>query len=327
MHDSPARRNFSAMSKPNGHIVTPLLFIAVAVAVAVLANSSTRAREEATIPKAQGYAVPAVWHLFTRLCDTVYVTGDRYLDVSLAEQRVTLRYRNGDTLCYPISSGNRFISDGMATPTGIYSVQGKSPLAVSRQFDDAKLHSWIGFHGNIGFHGLDGNGYYRTLGVRPSSHGCLRMGREDIRILYKQVRTGTPVIVHNGQPARVLAFSDSASFDKTRGVQLASRNREQMALLKKRLDLLYSGKLYTSSLPPVYMDDTTRLRPGGYETGELTRVTLYHERPVVLPPSMFSLPMNDRIVAGGGPIDRVPPAEPPAEEESTATEPVRTKTL
>ncbi len=307
------------MSKPNGHIVTPVLFIVVVVAVVVLTNSSTRAREEVTAQQATGYAVPAVWHLFARLCDTVYVTGDRYLDVSLVEQRVTLRYRNGDTLAYPISSGNRFISDGMATPTGIYSVQGKSPMAVSRQFDDAKLHSWIGFNGNIGFHGLDGNGYYRTLGVRPSSHGCLRMARDDIKNLYTQVRTGTPVIVHGDYPARVLAFADTASFSQARGIRLGSRTKEYTNLLKKRLDLLYSGKLYASALPPVFMDDTTRLRPGGYEIGRFDLVTLYHERPVVLPENIFLLPMNDRIVAGGGPIERVPPTEVTGKEQKKQT--------
>lgn len=244
--------------------------------------------------KAESYAIPAVWHLFTHLCDTVYVTGDRYIDVSLEEQRVVLRYRNGDTASYPISSGNRFVRDGMETPTGIYSVQGKSPMAVSKQFDDAKLHSWIGFNGNIGFHGLDGNGYYRTLGVRPSSHGCVRMGREDIKKLYKEVRTGTPVIVHSWRPARVLAFADT-TFDKTRALRIVSRTKEHTRSLNKRLELLYAGRLCAAALPPVYMDDTTRLRPGGYDVGRLDRVSLYHERPAILPPGLRPRLASDRL--------------------------------
>lgn len=296
------------MHKPTIHIVVPSFVVAV-VLFGLLAGSNTRAREEKpVVARTHDYAIPAYYHPFAKICDTVFITGDRYLEVSLRQQTVTLHYRDGRTISYPISSGNKFVRDGMDTPPGIFSVQNKSALALSRQFENAKLHSWIGFNGNIGFHGLDGNGYYRNLGVRPSSHGCIRMGREDIKKLYREVRTGTPVLVYNAPAARVFAFADTNTIDRERGIRLTSRNKRQISLLKQRMNLLYAGKLLATEPPPVYMDDTTRLRPGGYDIGDFDKVALHHDPPVLhLQPHPRTL--RDALQRGRPLFSIVPPAD------------------
>lgn len=151
--------------------------------------------------------IPTSLHEVT---DTVFVLCDQYIVVDLDKQWMYLHRRNDSTVAYPVSSGNPRIEDGMHTPRGLYTVQTKNPLGISRQFDNARLWHWIGFNGNIGFHGLDGRGYYRYLGKKASSHGCLRMAREDIKTLFYMVPYGTPVLVHNERAVVNLAFADSA---------------------------------------------------------------------------------------------------------------------
>lgn len=140
--------------------------------------------------------------------DTVYTTDSLYLDVNLAKQTVAVRFRDGSTRRFLISSGNPYIREGMSTPVGVYTIQNQVPMALSKQFNNARLHHWIGVQGGVGFHGLDGSGYYGNLGVRPSSHGCIRMSREEIAQMYRLVHPGALILVHYGNPARVVAFCD-----------------------------------------------------------------------------------------------------------------------
>src|SRR5205085_7210285 len=119
-------------------------------------------------PRQTGIPVSALVMSHSRYLDTIYTTDSIYLDVNLSRQNVTVRRRDGSSRTFLISSGNPSLSKGMATPPGVYTIQNMTPLAISKQFNDAKLHNWIGVQGGVGFHGLDGTGYYGNLGVRPS---------------------------------------------------------------------------------------------------------------------------------------------------------------
>jgi hypothetical protein len=219
---------------------------------------------------------------FARIRDTVYVLGDRFIEVSLPAQQLTLRYRSGDSLVIPISTGNPDVTEAIATPSGIFSVQSKSPEAISRQFGNTKMLWWIGFNYNIGFHGLEQNSYYRHLGKRPSSHGCIRTGREDVEKLYKLVDVGVPVMVYDSVPARILAFADTANFDTTSALKLGSRSKFMNKVLAKRLEYLYQGKVYERQPYSLYMDARTQLRPGGYATGQQELLERPQLRPLQL---------------------------------------------
>ncbi|MES2766851.1 MAG: L,D-transpeptidase [Bacteroidota bacterium] len=224
------------------------------------------------------YAIPLDQLSYVSVHDTVYVLGDKYIEISLKEQKARLRYRDGKVTEFKISSGNKFISEGMETPTGIFAVQGKMEMAKSKQFKDAKLHWWVGFNGNIGFHGLDGSGYYWNLGNRPSSHGCVRIAREDGKKLFKSVEKGTPVIVFKNHPARILAFADSTQYNSARDIKLASRGGEQTKMLKARMKNLYTGKHFVANTSKVFLDGKTPLWMYGFEAGEQEKVPSKQDR-------------------------------------------------
>lgn len=204
-----------------------------------------------------------------RLVDTIYTTDSVYLDINLKKQHVTVHFRNGGERSFRISSGNPYISQGMSTPTGIFTVQNMMPMAISKQFNNARLHHWIGIQGGVGFHGLDGSGYYGYLGVRPSSHGCVRMSREEIADMYKLVHPGAPIMVHYGNPARVIAFCDPA--DTSGALVIDSAAVYNRHLGKERLRALYEGRYWTDPKPRIVHLARQRVR-WGMEIGEASRV-------------------------------------------------------
>ncbi|MBS1913664.1 MAG: L,D-transpeptidase [Bacteroidetes bacterium] len=182
-----------------------------------------------------------------RPLDTVYTTDSLYLDVNLAKQHVTVHFRNGNDRTFRISSGTPALKEGIATPTGMFTIQNMTPMAISKEFNDARLHHWIGIQGGVGFHGLDGNGYYGNLGVRPSSHGCVRMSREEIADMYKLVHPGALIMVHYGTPARVVAFGDPA--DTADALLIDSAAVYNRHLGHERMQALMSGQFWTKPQP------------------------------------------------------------------------------
>ncbi|MCE2503417.1 MAG: L,D-transpeptidase [Chlorobi bacterium] len=54
--------------------------------------------------------------------DTLYTTDSIYLEVDLTRQNVTVHSRDGKSRTFPISSDTPYISEGMATPTGIFTL-------------------------------------------------------------------------------------------------------------------------------------------------------------------------------------------------------------
>ncbi len=257
---------------------------------------------------------------FVRVRDTVYVLGDRFVEVSLQTQRLTVRFRNGDTLSLPISSGNPDVKDGMATSTGIFSVQNKTLVALSKQFGNTKMLWWIGFNYNTGFHGLERDSYYRYLGKRPSSHGCLRMAREDVERLYKVMDVGVPVMVYDAAPSRVLAFADSTTFDTQTALRLASRGKILGKIMSKRLDFLHRGQLYVRQPFAVYLDGKTSLRPGGYEIGDEALLTVSQQKPVYAALGFSATPQDYFLVfrrAAYVPLSASVPSVGSSEPDST----------
>ncbi len=203
---------------------------------------------------------------YTPMKDTVYVLDSIFIIIDLKTQTAFLNRRNDTTISYKISSGTDKIHKGINTPTGLYTVQNKNPLAISRQFDNAKLLHWIGFKGNIGFHGLAASGYYSYLGKRPSSHGCIRIARKDVEDLYYRIKRGTPVMVIDTNPARVLAFAYPEMFDPCNDIMLRNDNYMHRLIMNKRLSNLLSG-IGLENESRVFLDGDTVLKPKGFEIG------------------------------------------------------------
>ncbi|TAL70445.1 MAG: murein L,D-transpeptidase [Bacteroidetes bacterium] len=206
--------------------------------------------------------------------DTIFILSDYYIILSLKHQNVEIVFRNDSCVSFNISSGTSRLEKGKDTPTGIYTVQSKSPVAISKQFENAELINWIGFNGNIGFHGLNGNKYYWRLGKAPSSHGCIRISREDGAKLYSVVKRGTPIMVVDNEPARIFAFANPSDYDPNTDILLNKNGSYQSKILNKRLDYLYKGKSQEINFGKVILDGNTVLKPGGYSIGEANRITI-----------------------------------------------------
>lgn len=210
--------------------------------------------------------------------DTIYVLSESYIEIKLMEQRAIIRKKDGDSLVFPISTGTAAISKGMETPEGIYTVQSKYRQAISKQFNNAKLFNWVGFNGNIGFHGLEGTSYERQLGLRPSSHGCVRIANKDGEILFNEVKIGTPVIVYKDKPARIFAFAEKSQFKPNQDYYLGS-NKRDFVYMRNRLKNLYNGNIKLNIHSKVFLDGETPLSRGGFEVGSEAKLPLRQDLP------------------------------------------------
>lgn len=141
------------------------------------------------------------------LRDTVYTDKNIWCELRIDEQMLHIHYRDGHSKTYPISTGNKFLSKGIESRPGLFAIFHKEEVHLSSQFNDARMNYYMPFNMGIGFHGLPGTGYYGNLGVRPSSHGCIRMRNEDVKILFKEADIGTLVLVHRGATTRTIAFA------------------------------------------------------------------------------------------------------------------------
>lgn len=123
--------------------------------------------------------------------------------VDLGDRRVYVYKQNLVIASYPIAVGKK----GWETPTGTFSVLNKQTNPIWRHPITGKVFEaghdsplgdrWIGFwsdgRNQIGFHGTP----EVELVGSAISHGCLRMRNPDIRLLYKQIKMGTPVVVRS----------------------------------------------------------------------------------------------------------------------------------
>jgi len=178
---------------------------------------------------------------FGLLRDTLYLYDSTYIEVRLDQQMIYQRFRSGRVERYPCSTGNPRIKDAIATREGIFAIQWKAQKHFSAQFE-VYLNYWMPFDGGIGFHGLAGRSYYKYLGRRRSSHGCVRVSNETGRQIFAQSPSGTVVYVHSGSPARLLLFADSARHD------LIPLDETDPELLDRRLTAVMRHEWNDSSL-------------------------------------------------------------------------------
>lgn len=212
--------------------------------------------------------------------DTIYVLSDTYIEVCIKRQYAFLYQRNDSVYKFRISSGTSRIREGLDTPPGLFTVQNKTPLAISKQFNNAELFNWIGFRGNIGFHGLKGSGYYGHLGSRPSSHGCIRISREDGDYLYKKVKVGTPVLVYENEPAITLSFANPGDFDYTEDEMINRSDNYFKDLMNFRINNLYNGSAYRLNQGRLFIDGIVVLRLGGLPIGEKSKISRIQKFPI-----------------------------------------------
>lgn len=176
------------------------------------------------------------------LLDTVYTDKDNWLELKIKEQIVLVHWRNGKIDKYPVSTGNKFLDKGLESRPGLFAIFVKEEHHESSQFDNADMYHFMPFNQGIGFHSINGTGYYQHLGVRPSSHGCIRMKHEDVKKMFGDVELGTIVLAHNGKYARTIGFAPK---DYDASAQQFTTD-EYKKMLAENLYNILNGKYYVS---------------------------------------------------------------------------------
>jgi L,D-transpeptidase catalytic domain len=168
---------------------------------------SDNSGESSKEPKINFSALLAAEEFSKNLRDTVYTDSELWLELRIDKQMLYAHYRDGRILSYPVSTGQPYASKSVESRPGLYAIFLKEEVHLSSQFNNARMNYYMPYNMGIGFHGLPGTGYYGHLGVRPSSHGCIRMRNEDVRVLFKQCDIGTLVLSHKGKSTRIVAFA------------------------------------------------------------------------------------------------------------------------
>ena len=195
------------------------------------------------------YSNPFTNYNFKQLRDTIYTSKDYFIEVNLATQHGTLYSRDGSEIHFPISSGNKWVEKGMETNQGLFVIQWKAKKQPSVQFDSTVMINWMGFNNGIGFHALEGKSYYRYLGKKNASHGCIRLSREDAQFIYEKIERGTPVLIHKGNSALKIAFTKEGE-----NYQHYSYT-EVYKLLPSRFQSIYEGDYLISSNDKILIDE------------------------------------------------------------------------
>lgn len=210
---------------------------------------------------------------FSGLRDTVYTDKPYFIEVNLKTQMGYLHSLNDSTKLFGISSGTDRLFEGVNTKEGLFVIQSMMPQWHSRQFDSTLMLNWMGFNYGIGFHALLGKRYYKYLGVKPSSHGCVRVGREDAKEIYDKIELGTPVLVHSENNAITVAFTKENE----------KYYQPEYDSLKKILDIryneLYSGRYFLQSHNKLLIDRSNVNHPG-IPIGDSKRIS---KRQLLLP--------------------------------------------
>ena len=192
---------------------------------------------------------PLAKYDFRNLRDTVYTLKNNFIEVNLLTQYATLFSRDGSVMKIPVSSGTEKVEEGIDTREGLFVLQWKEKKLYSEQFDSTLMLHWMGFNGGIGFHALEGKNYYRYLGKKNVSHGCVRMSREDAEMLYSLIEKGTPILVHKGNAAIKIAFTEEGDNYN----HLAYK--ELRKSLPERLSVLYDGEFFMKINDKISIDE------------------------------------------------------------------------
>jgi len=189
--------------------------------------------------------------------DTLYTLGDYFIEVNLSNQMAYLHSRFDPVKSFGISSGTSKLEDGVETKEGLFTIQFKVRKWYSTQFDSSLMMNFMTFNWGIGFHSLQGNSYYQYLGVKKSSHGCLRVSRENAQNLFNKIQYGTPVLVHKGNSAIYVGFADR----QDNQLKYYGYN-ELLMLIPKRLEKLYKGEYLLSYREKLLIDNYNVQHPG-----------------------------------------------------------------
>ena len=202
---------------------------------------------------------------FKNIRDTVYTLKDHIIEINLTTHEGIVRFRNGETKVFPLSGGTKNISEGIETREGLFILHWKTKKQYSTQFDSTIMLYWMSFNSGIGMHALNTNGYYRYLGEKNVSHGCVRLSREDAKEIFDIVERGTPVLVHKGENALTVAFANT-----TKNYKYYSFS-ELRNLLPKRYSAIYNGRYFIDNQEKIIIDENN-VNASGLPIGNVANI-------------------------------------------------------
>lgn len=197
--------------------------------------------------------------------DTLYTYSNYIIEVNLNEQIIYVHRKDGQIFKFSCSTGNPDLEKGISTPEGIFVIKNKAKKVYSTQFDSTLMLNWMGFNLNIGFHALQGKSYYKFLGKRVSSHGCIRVSHETSEFFFNYIPIGTPVIIHSGTSARIIEFAKEGELYKY------VNSSELRKLSKENLKYLYNGLYLNKHYKLLISNNNVTHR--GLEIGDETQIS------------------------------------------------------
>jgi len=253
------------------------LVVAIIIAAVIYYNlieNTDVVKKEKPVPETKN--LPSLYNIDLR--DTVYTLKPYYIVVNLAKQKGYLYSRTEPVYEFGISSGNKKLLDAVETNEGLFVIQSKLLKWHSEQFDSTLMLNWMGFNHGIGFHALAGNSYYKYLGVKKSSHGCVRITREDAKYLYSRIEIGTPVLLHNENNAVFIGFADSSNISVYQDYSYSNLYK----VLPERYKKLYEGRYFIEPLKKVLIGKNNVFH-NGLPIGDVKRIP---EKQLALPGSL-----------------------------------------
>lgn len=202
---------------------------------------------------------------FKNIRDTIYTLKDHIIEINLTTHEGIVRFRNGETKVFPLSGGTKNISEGIETREGLFTLHWKTKKQYSAQFDSTVMLYWMSFNSGIGMHALSTNGYYRHLGKKNVSHGCVRVSREDAKEIFDILERGTPVLVHKGGNAVTVAFGDNAKDYKYYSFG------ELRKVLPKRYSAIYNGRYFIDNREKIIIDENN-VNASGLPIGNIENI-------------------------------------------------------
>jgi hypothetical protein len=215
---------------------------------------------------------------YSSLKDTLFTTGDYFIEVNLETQMAYLHSRFDSVKSFGVSTGTKKLKDGIETKEGIFSIQFKVERWRSVQFDSTLMLHFMTFNWGVGFHALAGNSYYKYLGVKPSSHGCVRVSKEDAKDIFGKATYGTPVIVHKGNPALFIGFAEANDPDLQYLEYPDLKN-----VVSERISKLYKGE-YLLNPNTKLLIDNKNVNHAGLPIGDGTKI---ERRQILKPDYLF----------------------------------------
>lgn len=191
--------------------------------------------------------------------DTVYTDQDTWIELVLPEQHAYLHYRDGRKVKYPVSTGAGNFGVSVESRPGLFAIFYRNAHHISSQFNSADMYHFMAFNQGIGFHSINGTGYYVHLGVRPSSKGCIRLTHDGARELFNATEMGTLVLVHSYNSNRVVAFAPKGFKNKKE-----YSKEEYRVMLARNLKNVLDGNYYISNRDYFVLDPKVIPISGAY---------------------------------------------------------------